>query len=75
MSIGVQFIFEKGRQIFTAKISRRNDCALDIKVVERFSGQNNLWLYVHLIDSRKLFEAKVRLTLLDVHLMLILLLL
>ena len=36
MSIGVQIIFEKGRQIFTAKVSRRNDCALDIKVVERF---------------------------------------
>ena len=36
MSIGVQFIFEKGSQIFTAKISGRNDCALDIKVVERF---------------------------------------
>ena len=36
MSIGVQIIFEKGGQIFTAKISRRNDCALDIKVVERF---------------------------------------
>ena len=36
MSIGAQIIFEKGSQIFTAKISRRNDCALDIKVVESF---------------------------------------
>ena len=36
MSIGVQIIFEKGSLIFTAKISRRIGCALDIKVVESF---------------------------------------
>ncbi len=36
MSIGVPIIFDKGSQIFAAKISRRNNCALDIKVVERF---------------------------------------
>ena len=73
MFIEVHVIFEKESRIFAAKIFRRNDCALDIKVVDIFLGENNLWLHVHLIDSRKLLKAKVRLTLLDVHLMLILL--
>jgi hypothetical protein len=71
--MGYQLYLKKGAKIFSANIFRRDDCALDIKVVDIFLGENNLWLHVHLIDSRKLLKAKVRLTLLDLHLMLILL--
>ena len=64
---------KKGAEFLQQKSPDEMIVPLIKRLLKVFSGQNNLWLYVHLIDSSKLLEAKVRLTLLDVHLMLILL--